>query len=112
MVAVSLYLVWSKHTPTFRPDDDCLIRQRGSLGSTRHVIALLGVITPYQMPVIGPWLDVSNVNMDVVAYRGHIGQIARFNAFRGRIQAEALQQQVASGRPSRSLFNHPPRRLI
>jgi len=82
--AVSLYLYWSRHTFAFTPDNRLILR-RGVLGSTIEVTSLFGVVVSYQIPVLGPRLDVGSVRLSPFGRSIHIRHIAHFEAFYSRL---------------------------
>lgn len=96
--AVSVYLSWSWHTFTFIAENR-LVRCRGFLGCTKDVITLFGVVTPYQIPVLGQWLDVGNVYLGLPGPDIHIRYIAHFAAFYRRLIHGAQQQGSHSDSP-------------
>ncbi len=95
--AVSLYLHWSWHTFTFTPDNRLILR-RGVNGSTKDVISLFGVVVSYQIPLLGPWLDVGSVYLSPLGRNIHIRHIAHFEAFYSRLVYGA-QQQASRAEP-------------
>lgn len=96
--AASLYLYWSWHTFAFTPDDRLILR-RGVDGSIKDVISLFGVVVPYQIPVLGPWLDVGSVSLSPFGRSIHIRHIAHFEAFYSRLVYGAQQQGSHPGTP-------------
>lgn len=95
--AVSLYLHWSWHTFAFAPDNRLILR-RGVNGSTKDVISLFGVVKSYQIPLLGPWLDVGSVRLSPFGSSIHIRHIACFEAFYSRLVYGA-QQQASRAEP-------------
>jgi hypothetical protein len=93
--AVSLYLYWSWHTFSFTADNR-LVRRRGFLGCTKDVISLFGVVTPYQIPALGQWLDVGNVHLGILVPNVEIRHIARFSAFYNRLVYSVQKQERRS----------------
>lgn len=79
-VGAALHLWRSWHTLTFLPDGR-LVRRRGVGGCIHDVITLFGVITPYQMPVVGRLLDVGSVHLGIPGPDIHIRHIGNFEAF-------------------------------
>ena len=96
--AMTIYLSWSHHTLTFTPSN-CLVRRRGFLGCTEDVISLFGTITPYQIPVLGRWLDVGSVYLGIPGPDAHIRYVAHFGSFHRRLVYGA-QQQASRSSPS------------
>jgi hypothetical protein len=96
--AVSVYLAWSWHTFTFTAGNR-LVRRRGFLGCTKDAITLFGVVTPYQIPVLGQWLDMGNVYLGLPGPDIHIRYIAHFTAFYRRLIHGAQQQGSHSDSP-------------
>ncbi len=90
--AMSLYLHWSWHTFTFTADNR-LIRRRGFLGCTEDVISLFGIVTPYQIPVLGRCLDIGNVHLRVAGSSLHVRHIAHFQAFCGQLTHSIRRQE-------------------
>ena len=76
---VSIYLEWSWNICTFTADRR-LIRRRGFMGCTRDVISLFGTITPYQIPILGPWLDMGSVELRIPG-QGQVVQIRHIAHF-------------------------------
>lgn len=97
IVAVSLYLHWSWHTFGFTPDNR-LILQHGVCGSTKDVISLFGIVTPHQIPVLGPWLDVGSVHLSPFGRELDLQHIANFEAFYSRL-AYGVQRQTNRTEP-------------
>lgn len=95
--AVSLYLHWSWQALAFTPDNR-LILQRGVNGSTKDVISLFGVVMSYQIPLLGPWLDVGSVRLSPLGRNIHIRHIAHFEAFYNRL-VHGEQQQASRAEP-------------
>lgn len=93
----SLYLHWSWQALAFTPDNR-LIRHRGFLGRTADLISLFGVVTPYQIPLLGPWLDVGSVYLSPFGRKMHLRYIANFEAFYNRL-AYGAQQQASRSDP-------------
>jgi hypothetical protein len=89
---ISLWLYRSWHTFSFTADHR-LKHQRGFLGSSQDVITLFGVITPYQMPILGRWLDMGSIRLNIPNSDIHIRHIANFNAFRTQLLRSRTQQQ-------------------
>jgi hypothetical protein len=101
--AVIIYLSWSHHTLTFTPGNH-LVRRRGFLGCTEDMISLFGTITPYQVPILGGWLDVGSVYLGIPGPDIHIRYVAHFRSFRRRLVYGAQQQ---AGR-----LNIPPVQIV
>lgn len=79
---VSIYLEWSWNTCTFTADRR-LIRRRGFMGCARDIISLFGTITPYQIPILGQWLDMGSVELRIpgqgqIVYIRHIAHFQEF----------------------------------
>lgn len=82
--AAGIYLSWMWHTFTFT-EDNRLVRRRGPVGNARDVITLFGVITPYQIPFLGEWLDVGSIYLGIPGPNIHIHHIANFAEFYHRL---------------------------
>jgi hypothetical protein len=78
--AIGTYLYWRWHFYVFTTDKR-LIRQRGILGCASDVITLFGVITPYQTPLLGEWLDVGSVHLGIPGPDIRLRHIAHFREF-------------------------------
>jgi hypothetical protein len=81
---VNVWLRRTWHSLYFTPDGR-LIRRRGILGCTHDIITLFGVITPYQVPFVGHWLDVGSVHMGIPGPDEHIHHISPFAQFYRRL---------------------------
>jgi hypothetical protein len=103
----ALYLHWNWHTFTFTPDSR-LICRRGFMGSARDVVSLFGVVTPYQPPILGRWLDVGSVRMYPFGGELHIRHIASFAAFEQRLLYGAQRQEPRAESPVQIVVQLPP----
>ncbi len=90
--AMSLYLNWSWHSFTFTTDNR-LIWRRGFLGCTEDVISLFGIVTPYQIPILGRCLDIGNVHLRVAGSNLDVRHIAHFQAFCDRLTHGAPRRE-------------------
>ena len=80
-VSICLYRTWHFYYFT---DDRRLVYRHGFLGRHTDVFTLFGRITQTQMPFLGKWLDVGDVNLGTVGpdlYVRHIGQFEDFRRF-------------------------------
>lgn len=92
VVGAALHLWRSWHTLTFL-DDGRLVRRRDVGGCAQDVISLFGVITPYQIPVVGRWLDAGSVHLGIPGPDIHIRHIGNFRAFCTQLFSSVQQEE-------------------
>jgi hypothetical protein len=102
-----IYLFWAWHTFTFT-EDSRLIRRRGLFGCAEDVITLFGVLTPYQIPILGKMLNVGSVHLGIPGPNIHIRHVADFDAFHERLVCGTQQQQRFSDPPVVQVFFQMP----
>jgi hypothetical protein len=107
VIVVEVYLFWTWHTFTFT-DDNRLIRRRGFLGCIKDVITLFGVLTPYEVPILGKMLNVGSVHLGIPGPDIHIRHIAKFDAFYERLVHGARQQRAPEPPVVQFFFQMPP----
>jgi hypothetical protein len=105
--AAGIYLYWAWHTFTFT-DDNRLIRRRGVFGCTEDVITLFGVLTPYEIPILGKMLNAGSVHLGIPGPDIHIRHIANFDAFYERLVHGARQQRAPEPPVVQFFFQMPP----
>lgn len=107
VVGAALCLWRSWHTLTFLHDGR-LVRRRGLGGCAQDVISLFGVITPYQVPVVGRWLDVGSVHLGIPGPDIHIRHIGDFRTFCAQLFSGAQQQEERAGTSVQIVLVCPP----
>lgn len=85
-VGICLYRTWNYYYFT---DDHRLVYRHGFLGRHVDVFTLFGRITQTQMPFLGKWLDVGDVNLGTVGPDLYLQYIAQFEDFRRFLMASA-----------------------
>lgn len=85
-VGMCLYRTWHFYYFT---DDRRLVYRHGFLGRHVDVFTLFGRITQTQMPVLGKWLDVGDVNLGTVGPDLYLQYIGQFEDFRRFLMASA-----------------------
>lgn len=88
--ALCLWRAWN--FLAFHPDGR-LVRYHGLARSTQDVISLIGIITPFQLPWLGRWLDVGSVHLNILGQHMVIRHVADFQAFCNDLFAVAQQLQ-------------------
>ncbi len=88
----------------FHPDGR-LVRYHGLDHSHQNVISLIGIITPYQLPWLGRWLDVGSVHLNILGQHMVIRHVADFQAFCNDLFAVARQAQQPVQQNMQVLFH-------
>ena len=85
-MSICLYRTWHSYYFT---DDHRLVYQHGFLGRHTDVFTLFGRITQTQLPFLGKWLDVGDVNLGTVGPDLYLQYIGQFDDFRRFLMASA-----------------------
>ncbi|MEJ2735581.1 MAG: hypothetical protein P8189_18785 [Anaerolineae bacterium] len=106
-VFVGIWLHRSWHSITLT-DDGRMVRRGGVLGCTRDIINLWGVITPYEIPILGRWLDVGSVHLGIPGPDLHIRHITPFSVFYRRLVYGAQRREEhRHGAPIQVFVQYP-----
>lgn len=106
-VFVGIWLHWSWHSITFTQDAR-MVRRGGVFGCTYDIINLWGVITPYEIPIVGSWLDVGSVHLGIPGPDLHVRHITPFSAFYRRLVCGAQQREEHRGAAPIQVFVQYP----
>ena len=105
MVGVCMFRAWN----TFQfINGNRLIRKRGFLGSAEDFITLFGVISPYQVPILGRWFNVGSVHLGIPGPDVHINHIANFSEFHRLLLNGAERQEQAEPQLFQFIIQFPP----
>ncbi len=105
LVGIWLHRRWHRITLT---DDGRMIRWGGFFGCTRDIINLWGVITPYEIPIVGRWLDVGSVHLGIPGPDLHICHITpSANFYRRLVYGTQRQEGRDRGSPVQIFIQYP-----
>jgi hypothetical protein len=104
-VGIWIHRSWYSITLT---EDGRMVRRGGFFGCTHDIINLWGVITPYEIPIVGRWLDVGSVHLGIPGPDLHIRHITPFSVFYRRlVYGTQRQEDHRGGSPIQVFVQYP-----
>lgn len=89
-------------------DDGRMIRRGSVFGCTYDIINLWGVISPYEIPIVGRWLDMGSVHLGIPGPDLHIRHITPFSVFyRQLVYGVQRQEDHRHGAPVQIFVQYP-----